>query len=226
MTRLPVSQLRKWIRNLEEEARPGSSANPTYPAYPPTSAPAKAQAKPKPVRPPKASLEPSVSALASQRTPRRAAAGAVARLRIVLHEHDDLDDEESEEDATAEEEEEEEELAVEEEAEEADEEATPRHFAAIRAQLGPLRHTTPLCPHYMCRQVEISASMRRILVEWLIELHDELGLPTEALLHGIHHVDRFLAAQSVRKEALQLVGAVALMTACNSFCKLPTQVRP
>ena len=105
MTRLPVSQLRKWIRNLEEEARPGSSANPTYPAYPPTSAPAKAQAKPKPVRPPKASLEPSVSALASQRTPRRAAAGAVARLRIVLHEHDNLDDEESEEDATGEEEE-------------------------------------------------------------------------------------------------------------------------
>lgn len=105
MTRLPVSQLRKWIRNLEEEARPGSSANPTYPAYPPTAAPAKAQAKPKPVRSPKASLEPSMSALASQRTPRRAAAGAVARLRIVLHEHDDLDDEESEEDATGEEEE-------------------------------------------------------------------------------------------------------------------------
>ena len=112
MKRLPVSQLRKWIRNLEEEARPGSSANPTYPAYPPTAAPAKAQAKPKPVRPPKASLEPSVSALASQRTPRRAAAGAVARLRIVLHEHDDLDDEESEEDATGEEEEEEEEEEV------------------------------------------------------------------------------------------------------------------
>ena len=101
--------MRKWIRNLEEEARPGSSANPTYPADPPTAAQAKAKAKPKPARPPKASLEPSVSALASQRTPRRAAAGAVARLRIVLHEHDDLDDEESEEDATVEEEEEEEE---------------------------------------------------------------------------------------------------------------------
>lgn len=100
-------QLRKWIRNLEAEARPGSSAHPTYPTYMPTAAPAKAQAKPKPMRVPKASHEPDVSALASQRTPRRAAAGAVARLRIVLHEHDDLDDEESEEDeATAEEEEE------------------------------------------------------------------------------------------------------------------------
>ena len=71
-------------------------------------------AKPKPKRAPKASHEP-VSALASQRTPRLAAAGAVARLRVVLHEHDDLDDEESEEESmvdevvAAEEEEEEEE---------------------------------------------------------------------------------------------------------------------
>ena len=74
----------------------------------PAAAPAKVQAKPKPIRAPKASHEPDVSALASQRTPRRAAAGAVARLRIVLHEHDDLDDEESDEgEATAEEEEEE-----------------------------------------------------------------------------------------------------------------------
>ena len=71
-------QLRKWIRNLEAEARPGSSAHPTFPTYMPTAAPAKAQAKPKPMRVPKASHEPDVSALASQRTPRRAAAGAVA----------------------------------------------------------------------------------------------------------------------------------------------------
>ena len=101
--------MRKWIRNLEEEARPGSSAHPTYPTYVPTAASAKAQAKPKPTRAPKASNEPDVSALVSQRTPRRAAAGAVARLRIVLHEHDDLDDEESEEDATGEEDEDEDE---------------------------------------------------------------------------------------------------------------------
>ena len=80
----------------------------------PAAAPAKVQAKPKPIRVPKASHEPDVSALASQRTPRRAAAGAVARLRIVLHEHDDLDDEESDEgEASAEEEEEEEDSAME-----------------------------------------------------------------------------------------------------------------
>ena len=75
----------------------------------------------------------------------------------------------------------------------------------------------------MCRQEEINPSMRRILVDWLIELYEELQLPTEVLLHGVHHVDAFLSSQVVQKEKLQLVGAVALMVASNSFCKLPTQ---
>lgn len=37
------------------------------------------------------------------------------------------------------------------------------------------------------------------------------------------HVDRFLSAHVVPKETLQLVGAVALMSANNHFCKLPHQ---
>jgi len=73
----------------------------------------------------------------------------------------------------------------------------------------------------MCRQLEVNASMRTILVKWLVELYDELELPADALLHGIFHVDRFLSLQAVPKESLQLVGAVALMLATNHFCKLP-----
>mmetsp|Transcript_13333 Transcript_13333/g.27059 ORF Transcript_13333/g.27059 Transcript_13333/m.27059 type:complete len:307 (+) Transcript_13333:33-953(+) len=96
-------QLRKWIRNLEAEAGPHT----THPTYMPPAAlaraPAKAEAKPKPKRVQKASHEPdNLIALATQRTPRRAAAGAVARLRVVLHEHDDLDDDDSEEESMAE----------------------------------------------------------------------------------------------------------------------------
>ena len=53
-------------------------------------------------------------------------------------------------------------------------------FDELRRQLGSLRHTTALCPYYMSRQVEINPSMRKILVEWLLELHEELSLPTEA----------------------------------------------
>ena len=56
-------------------------------------------------------------------------------------------------------------------------------------------HARKLCPFYMCRQLEVNASMRTILVKWLVELYDELELPADALLHGIFHVDRFLSLQ-------------------------------
>ena len=96
-----VPQLRKWIRNLEAEARPHSSEPPTYPKILPPTASAKLQAKPKPKR----ELVRVDSALVTQRLPRLAAVGAVARLRVVLHEHDNLDDddESAEESMTVEE---------------------------------------------------------------------------------------------------------------------------
>ena len=80
-----------------------------------------------------------------------------------------------------------------------------------------------LCPFYMCRQVEVNASMRRILINWLVELYDELEMPVDVLLQAVHQVDRFLSTHAVPKETLQLVGAVALMIANNHFCKLPHQ---
>ena len=65
--------------------------------------------------------------------------------------------------------------------------------------------------------------MRRILINWLVELYDELEMGIDVLLTAVHHVDRFLSCHLVPKEALQLVGAVALMVANNHFCKLPHQ---
>jgi hypothetical protein len=43
--------------------------------------------------------------------------------------------------------------------------------------------------------VQVDASMRRILVEWLIELYDELRLSAEVLLTAVHQVDRFLSSE-------------------------------
>ena len=65
--------------------------------------------------------------------------------------------------------------------------------------------------------------MRRILINWLVELYDELEMPVDVLLQAVHQVDRFLSTHAVPKETLQLVGAVALMIANNHFCKLPHQ---
>lgn len=89
----------------------------------------------------------------------------------------------------------------------------------------PSRHerSEALCPHYMCRQLEITPQMRRILIDWLVELYEELALQPEVLLASVFHVDRFLSAQLVDKEKLQLVGAVGLLFASNHFCKLPPQ---
>ena len=64
---------------------------------------------------------------------------------------------------------------------------------------------------------------RRILVDWLIELFEELQLPSHALLAGVHAVDRYLSAVAVHKESLQLVGAVSLMLCSNNYCKLLAQ---
>ncbi|KAL1527428.1 hypothetical protein AB1Y20_016094 [Prymnesium parvum] len=93
-------------------------------------------------------------------------------------------------------------------------------FPALR---GRRRLSSALCPHYMGRQGVVTPMMRRILVDWLVELYDELQLPAEILLNGVYHVDRFLSNQAVLKEALQLVGAVALMLSSNNLCKLPLQ---
>lgn len=50
----------------------------------------------------------------------------------------------------------------------------------------------------------------RILVDWLIELYDELLLPAEILLDGVYHVDRFLSSQAVVKEVRQCMEMIPL----------------
>ncbi|KAG8467566.1 hypothetical protein KFE25_000882 [Diacronema lutheri] len=78
-------------------------------------------------------------------------------------------------------------------------------------------------PCHMSGQKEVNPSMRMILVDWLIELFEELQLPSHALLAGVHAVDRYLSAVAVHKESLQLVGAVSLMLCSNNYCKLLAQ---
>ena len=72
---------------------------------------------------------------------------------------------------------------------------------SLHAAVGPaVTRSPPLCPHYMSRQLELCSTMRKTLIDWLVELYEELPLPTEVLLAGVHHVDRFLSAEVVKKE--------------------------
>lgn len=71
--------------------------------------------------------------------------------------------------------------------------------------------TVPM--HYMRRQLEISANMRSILIDWLVDVCVEFKLETETFHLAINYMDRFLSSRSVFKRHVQLLGTAALWIA-------------
>ncbi|KAI3704477.1 hypothetical protein L1987_74698 [Smallanthus sonchifolius] len=64
---------------------------------------------------------------------------------------------------------------------------------------------------YMSQQFEIDEVTRAIIIDWLIEVHDELKLQPEALFLFVSLQDRFLAKQCATTDNLQLVAMVAML---------------
>lgn len=65
----------------------------------------------------------------------------------------------------------------------------------------------------MDNQVEIQWSMRAILMDWLIQVHNRFSLLPETLFLCVNYIDRFLSCKIVSLGKLQLVGATALFIA-------------
>lgn len=72
-----------------------------------------------------------------------------------------------------------------------------------------------LMPAYMTSQPDISASMRTILVDWLIEVQENFELFHETLYLSVKLTDRFLSLKDVKREYLQLVGATCMLIAAK-----------
>ncbi|CAI9117091.1 OLC1v1018421C1 [Oldenlandia corymbosa var. corymbosa] len=70
-------------------------------------------------------------------------------------------------------------------------------------------------PSYMSQQADINERMRSILIDWLIEVHYKFELMDETLYLTVNLIDRFLAAVSVVRKKLQLVGVTAMLLACK-----------
>ncbi|KAK9240206.1 G2/mitotic-specific cyclin 3 [Lipomyces kononenkoae] len=70
-------------------------------------------------------------------------------------------------------------------------------------------------PAYMDNQTEVHWSMRGILVDWLVQVHNRFGLLPETLYLTINYIDRFLSLKVVSLAKLQLVGATALFVAAK-----------
>ena len=67
--------------------------------------------------------------------------------------------------------------------------------------------------HYMDSQTEIQWSMRSVLMDWLVQVHQRFNLLPETLFLTVNYVDRFLTKKIVSIGKLQLVGATALLLA-------------
>ncbi|XP_077356331.1 G2/mitotic-specific cyclin-B3 [Festucalex cinctus] len=66
---------------------------------------------------------------------------------------------------------------------------------------------------YMCQQPNINAGMRAILVDWLVEVQENFELYHETLYLAVKLTDHFLARTPIQRDALQLVGATAMLLA-------------
>ena len=69
--------------------------------------------------------------------------------------------------------------------------------------------------NYMKKQVDISTSMRSILVDWLVEVAEEYKLCPETLHLAVNYTDRFLSQMSVLRGKLQLVGTACMYIAAK-----------
>ncbi|KAM0847169.1 hypothetical protein ACQ4PT_055190 [Festuca glaucescens] len=62
-------------------------------------------------------------------------------------------------------------------------------------------------------QNDISANMRGILVDWLVDVVDEFKLLADTLYLAVSYIDRFLTVNVVSRNKLQLLGVASLLVA-------------
>lgn len=62
-------------------------------------------------------------------------------------------------------------------------------------------------------QKDINASMRAILIDWLVEVTEEYKLIPETLFLTVNYIDRYLSGNSINRQQLQLLGVACMMIA-------------
>ncbi|KAJ2886764.1 G2/mitotic-specific cyclin [Coemansia asiatica] len=66
---------------------------------------------------------------------------------------------------------------------------------------------------YMTKQVDLNWEMRRVLINWIVQIHYQLRMLPETLFLAVNLVDRFLSKRQVSVSKLQLVGLTGLLLA-------------
>ncbi|XP_064359034.1 cyclin-P [Dromaius novaehollandiae] len=61
----------------------------------------------------------------------------------------------------------------------------------------------------------VTAEMRALVVDWLVQVHEYLGLADETLYLAVHLMNAYMAVARVRVATLQLLGLACLFVACK-----------
>lgn len=78
---------------------------------------------------------------------------------------------------------------------------------------------------YMDKQTDITAKMRMILIDWLIEVHMKYRLRPETLHLTVNLIDRYLSKKQITRKRLQLVGVAAMFIASKFEEITPPELR-
>lgn len=62
-------------------------------------------------------------------------------------------------------------------------------------------------------QKDINASMRAILIDWLVEVAEEYRLVPDTLYLTVNYIDRYLSGNTMNRQRLQLLGVACMMIA-------------
>ena len=68
---------------------------------------------------------------------------------------------------------------------------------------------------YIKRQPHINRQMRLLLVDWMVEVQQQLEFSHEVLYLSVKLLDLYLNGRKVDKEKLQLLGGAAMFIACK-----------
>jgi cyclin A len=71
----------------------------------------------------------------------------------------------------------------------------------------------PATDYIAAVQFDVSPNMRAILVDWLVEVAEEYKLVSDTLYLTVSYIDRFLSANALNRQRLQLLGVSAMLVA-------------
>ncbi|KAJ3339160.1 hypothetical protein HDU93_008546 [Gonapodya sp. JEL0774] len=74
--------------------------------------------------------------------------------------------------------------------------------------------------NYLHFQPEVNSQMRRTLIQWLIDIKEQLGLHSHTLALAVSNMDRYLSKRSIPTRDFQLLGIVSLFVA-SKYQDLP-----